>query len=461
MKYTATNRIQSAFDYLQAGDTEKAIEYLDFCWRGIGVRPPGADNPIEQAERLLLVGILTSKLGAQKNQSGAQEAAKDMLNEAQRLFAQASDPRKDKAQIELALCYWRCGEMKEAMVVASQIRSTQPTITFEALLTKALLETESGQIQKALATLSSSIEQTAATMPAVLRAQFHYERAVALRRLDPAKTLDRSLIEYEAALVYYEEAESKKGEAMVLNNLASIYRDYGSFTRAHIYAERTVSLFTQLGSKSRLAEAHDQRATIFLAEHNNQSAERAARQAVNILESGDQKALLARSLITLGQALARSGKHNEALDELERAAAISEHIGDPAGQSDACLVMIEELNLPPTDAIQALNQAMRSSSEPNRLFQASARVAETLLSDASSTLADLERHFHNARSMLIARAMKDANGSISRAATALGISHRGLAHIILTHHPEIKYRQRHRSIMKKSSVRKATSKTHK
>jgi hypothetical protein len=67
MKYTATTRIQCAFDYLQAGDTAKAIECLDFCWRGVGVRPPEAANPIEQAERLLLVGILTSKLGGKKS----------------------------------------------------------------------------------------------------------------------------------------------------------------------------------------------------------------------------------------------------------------------------------------------------------------------------------------------------------------------------------------------------------
>ena len=302
MKYTATERIQSAFHYLQIGDSEKAIECLDFCWRGVGVRPQAATNSIEQAERLLLAGMLTSKLGAEKRQAGAQEAAKDMLNEARRLFAKASDPRKDKAHIELALCYWRCGEINEGIALSTEIRSTQPTITFEAGLTKALLETESGQIQKALNTLSS-IEQSAPLMPAALQAQFHFERAVALRRLDPLKNLDRSLIEYEASLVHYEEAESKKGEAMVLHNLASIYRDYGSFTRARVYAERALSLWTQLRCESRIAEAHDQRATIFLAEHNNQWAEKAARQAVNLLEHGDQKSLLARSLITLGQAL--------------------------------------------------------------------------------------------------------------------------------------------------------------
>ncbi len=105
-----------------------------------------------------------------------------MLNEARRLFAQASDPRKDKAQIELALCYWRCGETNDGIALSTEIRSTQPTIAFEAGLTTALLETESGQIQNALSTLSS-IEQAVPRMPAPLQAQFHFERAVALRRL--------------------------------------------------------------------------------------------------------------------------------------------------------------------------------------------------------------------------------------------------------------------------------------
>ena len=123
--------------------------------------------------------------------------------------------------------------------------------------------------------------------------------------------------------------------------------------------------------------------------------------------------------------------------------------------------MIEELNLPCTTAIKALSQIRPSFCDSKRFLQASTKVAERVLADASPTLADLDHHLHKARSLLIARAMKDANDSISRAATMLGVTHRGLAHIILTHHPEIKYKQRPRSIVKKSSVRKVRSKAHK
>src|SRR5258708_4896276 len=175
-----TDQITSAFDELRLGETSAAIESLGSTWRGIGKRPPTAPTQRESAQNLLLCGMLSSKLGAERKTKGAQEAAKDLLNESFRLFTKLRDPLKAKAQIELALCYWRSGEINEAVAFITDIQPANPEIQFEAKLTKALFEREIGKIDTALDTLKS-IESSAEAMPPVLRGQFHHQRAVALR----------------------------------------------------------------------------------------------------------------------------------------------------------------------------------------------------------------------------------------------------------------------------------------
>src|SRR5437762_7791688 len=97
-----TDQITSAFNELRVGETGAALEVLASTWRGIGKRPTDAPTQRQTAENLLLCGILTSRLGAERKTKGAQEQARDLLNESIRLFTRIRDSRKYKAQIELA-----------------------------------------------------------------------------------------------------------------------------------------------------------------------------------------------------------------------------------------------------------------------------------------------------------------------------------------------------------------------
>ncbi|MDX6576504.1 MAG: hypothetical protein QOE96_2457 [Blastocatellia bacterium] len=445
-----TDQITSAFDELRLGETSAAIESLGSTWRGIGKRPPTAPTQRESAQNLLLCGMLSSKLGAERKTKGAQEAAKDLLNESLRLFTKLRDPLRAKAQIELALCYWRSGEINEAVAFITDIQPANPEIQFEAKLTKALFEREIGKIDTALDTLKS-IESSAEAMPPVLRGQFHQQRAVALRRTTSDGNLDRALVEYEAALVAYEEADCFKGEAMVRNNLATVYREFGDYQRAHFYAAKALRLFTQLGSQHLIAEAEDQRALIFLAEGNYSEAARLSRLAAAHLQDSDQKAIHGRTLITLGRSLARMGQVQEAREELERAAVIFEHTNDPVGQADSWLSMIEELPLPTRTALEAIAHAGRLITDTylaDRFRHAATKVGKQLIGDDTSTFADLDQHVVDIKSNLVSRVMAkhggaNARGAVVRAANELGITHTGLLWF-LNHHKDMGHKKRPR-----------------
>ena len=448
-----TDQISSALNDLRLGATNEAIDALGSTWRGIGKRPPAALTQRGSAENLLLCGMLSSKLGAERKTKGAQEAAKDLLNESFRLFAKLRDPRKAKAQIELALCYWRSGEINEAIAFIADVHPSDPEVEFEAALTKALFETETGKISAALETLHS-IEADAENMPPVLRGQFHQERAVALRSIPTTENLDRGLVEYEAALVSYEDAGCLKGEAMIRNNLASIYRDFGDYQRAHFYASKALRLFTQLGNQHLIAEAEDQQALIFLAEGNYSEAARLSRLAAAHLQDSDQKAMHARTLVTLGRSLARLGQFDEAREELERAGVIFEHTSDPIGQADVCLSMIEELSLPVQTALEAIARAGTLAAETylaERLRHAATKVGKQLICDDTRTFSDLDEHVTEIKSNLISRVLSkhggaNARGAIVRAASELGITHTGLLWF-LNHHKGIGHKKRKRTLL--------------
>lgn len=445
---TTTDQITSAFDELRLGETGAALELLGTTWKGVGVRPTDAPTQRQTAENLLLCGMLTSRLGAERKAKGAQEKAKDLLNEAYRLFIRVRDQRKHKAQIELALCYWRSGEINEAIAYIADVSPIDHQLTFEVALTKALFETEIGKLDDAFTTLNS-VERLADEMPFVLRGQFHQERAVVLRKTPTKANLDDAIVEYQGALFYYAKASCVKGEAMVRNNLASVFRDFGDYKQAHESAAKAVSLFVRLNNQHLIAEAQDQQASIFFAETNYPEAARLSRLAANALEHTDQKSMLGRTLVTLGRSLARLGKLALAQEELERAGAIFEHTNDPIGQANVHLTLLEELPLDINAAINNLARAAeltRNTHLAERFNNAALQLAIQILADNSQTYADVEQRVDEIKAKLVSRALTkhggaNTRGAIARASEELGVTHAGLLWF-LEQHKELGHKKR-------------------
>ncbi|MCA1614908.1 MAG: hypothetical protein LC800_12395 [Acidobacteria bacterium] len=198
------------------------------------------------------------------------------------------------------------------------------------------------------------------------------------------------------------------------------------------------------------------RARVLLAEGRAAEAEKAARASARSLERGGEHALLAEALTTHGVALARLGRHDDARATLRRAAHVAEGAGNLEGAGLAELTLLEELYdllapgearelyasadelLARTQSQQALSR-LRSAALRLVTSEAGARAGdlpagaagnapESFAPGADSapdpwagfSFKDEVRRFEED---LIERALRDAGGSVSRAARLLGFRH--------------------------------------
>lgn len=291
---TTTVDTQLVFDLCEAGRYGEATEALAH---------------LDPAEHPLAFGMVETA-------RGNQEAAKDFLSRCV----------GERAVTQLAIAYWRSGEVKEAR----DILKTAPE-SFERLLYQAIVETETAP-GKALDLLERA---SAFPVPSGSQARLHNQRAIALRRLGET---DRAIREYDAAIHYFTEAKSDC-LPLVLNNLAGIYLDCDMYADAHSRVDVAIRL---LGSDpSHLAKAYDQKALIYLAEGKLDQARNYANKAVSLIEQTDKKAWLAEFLITRAKVLSRAGEIGSSLIALDRVSSIGEYLNNDQVRFDAANLRTE------------------------------------------------------------------------------------------------------------------------
>jgi tetratricopeptide (TPR) repeat protein len=98
------------------GEYEDARKVLSDYWSRIGEHPKVEGlQPSIAAEVLLRAGVLTGIIGSKNQITDAQENAKDLISESLAIFElQRSGKKVAEAQTELALIYWRTGEIDNA-----------------------------------------------------------------------------------------------------------------------------------------------------------------------------------------------------------------------------------------------------------------------------------------------------------------------------------------------------------
>lgn len=167
-----------------------------------------------------------------------------------------------------------------------------------------------------------------------------------------------------------------------------------------------------------------------------------------------------------GVAQARHGDYAAALETLKRAATAAEEAGDREYAGQVFLTMIEELSASlPSEQIKDLYaQADQRLGEDvgRETLQRLRACARSLSGDSapSTTAADgtlripFAAEVRKCESALIKRALDEANGSVTRAARILGLTHQGLCYIINHRHKSLldaraPIRVRRKSLMKK------------
>lgn len=457
-------RCQLTKEMEESGDYEGARQAMGELWRGIGERPALAGlDKATQGEVLLRIGVLTGWLGSIKQIPDAQELAKNLISESIRIFEEANVAEKvDEAQTELARCYWRQGAFNEAramlQAVLERLADSDSEIKLLAITRSTIVERSAKRYHDALRIQTEYASLFAQSANDALKGKFYNEFAIVLGILGTVEKredyIDRALIEYTAASYHFEQAGHTVYCACAENNLAMLYLSLSRYAEAHEHLDKAQRVLAGLRDSVHLAQTMETRAEVLLAEGRNEKAEKVAGAAVQTFEQGDEQALLAEALTTQGSALARVGHHVRARQTLQRAATIAEQMGDRETAGRASLAIIEELSAHVAEAeLCALyihaDDLLVQTQQPDIItrLRAAARVVIRLLKPQTTTPefapADwrgfsLRETLHRYERAVIARALRDAGGKVSRAAKLLGFkNHQSLSSLINNRHKDL------------------------
>jgi CheY-like chemotaxis protein/tetratricopeptide (TPR) repeat protein len=468
----------------KAGEYEQASEALSEFWPERSGPPvlEGLDQAAT-AEVLLRVGGLAGWLGSAHQVEGSQETAKNLITRSIEAFEElGQSARVAEAHADLALCYWREGGLDEARVhlagAMSRLKNEDTDLKACVMIRSGMVEIAALRLNEALRIFDESLPLLEHSKDHALKGTHHNLFAVLFRRLGKAENrddyIDRALIEYTAASFHFEQAGHARYQASVENNLGFLFFTLGRFAEAHEHLRRAGSLFVQIGDEVHLAQASDTRARTLLAEGRLQEAKRFARSAVKTLEKGGEQALLAEALTTQGVVLGRLGNYSRSKALLDRAVEVAETAGDLEGAGRAKLSIIEELTEQTSvtelasiyeSALDLLQQS-QDPSAAQRLISCARRVIDTLAAakhernsevmESSWEGFSFKQEVLKSEGALIERALRDAGGSVTRAARLLGFRHhQNLISIINSRHKELlktrsTVRKRRRHIFSKS-----------
>jgi tetratricopeptide (TPR) repeat protein len=465
-------RCQVAEDLIHKGEYEAAREALGELWRGAAERPDveGLEEKTA-AEVLLQAGVLSGWFGKVK---GALEAAKDLISESAALFEKLGESnRAAGARADLSLCYWREGAYDEARAVlesAAALIKEDVTLKAKTVFRFALIESSAGRYSDALHLLTDSATLFDEGVSHTQRGAFHNELAIVLRRLGTAERrqdyTDRAIIEYTAAAYHFEQACHERYVARIENNLAFLLYKLGRYPDAHEHLTRAQSIFTRLRDKGSLAQVDETRARVLVAEHKYRDADRTLAGVLKTLEEGDESALLADALTVQGVVWARLCVHDASVNVLRRAADVAEAVGALTSAGQALLALIEEhgatWRLRPSEVYDAYLRADRllketQDAEDIARLRACARVVmrrHTVVQFGDNNFT-LPGAVHEFESKLIERALEESEGSVTKAARLLGLTHQTLNSILHTRQNQLSpkrkpVRKRLRSIIKGS-----------
>jgi len=454
----------------KAGEYEAACEALNEFWpkRNGSLKLNDLDEATG-AEVLLRVGALAGWLGSTDQAAGNQETAKDLITQSIDLFQHLGlSERVAEARGDLALSYWREGSFDEARITLVEaldsLGEKDSDLRALLLIRAGIIEERTQQLHEAMRFYNEAAPLLDRSEDHALKGQFHNEYGLVFNRLAAPENredyLDRALMEYTAASFHFELAGNSRYLARVENNLGYLFFTIGKYDEAHKHLDRARHLFFALNDAGAVAQVDDTRARTLLAEGRVSEGER-----------------VAEALTTHGVAHARLGDYPSAKRLLERAIEVAETTGDPEGAGRAKLSIIEELSgqtpAPQLVSIyQSAAELLKQSQDPStskRLIACAQKVIEGLRTREFQAYeakdlswASFKREIRKAEKALLARALRDAEGSVTKAAHLLGFKHhQSLISIINIRHKDLlktrsRIRKRRRHIFSQSRKTRKT-----
>jgi tetratricopeptide (TPR) repeat protein len=418
----AEMRCEAAKAFENKGGYEEARKLLATYWWRIGEHPKLTDlDQNASAEVLLRAGVLTGIIGGKNQIEDAQEKAKDLLSESHAIFeSQRNQKKVAETQTELALCYWRTGEISEARDLLKEALSRltiDSDLKAKAIIRLAIVERGASHHEKAFRILTKHGPLFDRIHNHTLKGSYHDTLGNALEDLSVLKKrrdyVDRALIEYAASSYHFEQAEHRCYLASVENNLGMLYFRINRCDEAHVHLDRARRVFQSLKDVGSMAQVDETRACVFLQQGRVIDAERVARLAVQNQEKTGRHALMAEALVTHGKALARLERYGAALLAFRRAIDLSEHAGNTTRAAGAALAAFQE-------------------------------IGKRLVVSEQGQAVSGKGWGHDKRAIehdLIKLALEQSNGSVTKAARNLGISYPSLNYMLRTRYKDLlKYR---------------------
>jgi tetratricopeptide (TPR) repeat protein len=462
---------EKARELERAGDYEHARAALGKLWTRIGERPAVDELPPEmRAEALLRVGALSGWLGSANQIPGAQEFAGDLLTESITLFETLKLPdKRAEAMTDLALCYWRSGAQDNGRALFRQALETAQTAQtkLRILSNASTVEISSGRYKEALTLLNDAASFLAEVSDDASYGRYYGQRGNAYLSLGGAENLDHALIEYSVASKHLAKAGHIRYLAGVENNIGFILLLLGRAAEALTHLDKARAIFVSLKDSRMVAQVNETRARVFLAEKRLAEAERAIFTAVTALEQGDDSSLLAEALATQGSIFAGSEKYDSARKAFDRASEVAAAAGDSHLAAVAQLRMIEEIGdvLSRAELLASYrsadqyvgDRASQSEQEGLRLCLRIIldKLEQLYMAEEELIGGTLEEEVNHFEAWLIARALERENGSITRAARALGLTHPGLSKILDGRQSTLAGARRPKRNRRKSIMRRA------
>ena len=458
----ALYRCQVALEQKDREDYAGAQEVMRDLWQGIGHRPEtGGLYPSVAAEVLLCVGILTSWIGSKNQITDAQETAKNFITESIAYFESANDVMKiAAARTEIAYCYWRDGELNEARIMlreALKKLTTEGATRARGLLKLTVVECSAARYDEALGILADNATLFQKIRNHTVKGTYHTEFAIILRNLAKSEKKDeylrQAISEFQKADQEFKLARNPVFRADVKNNVGLVLGNLSRYREAHKYLSEARRLSVSFKDKARTGIYDESAAQVFIAEGKFKDAEIVARKAVAAFEKSGHRCMMAEALITQGVALARSSRSERAQFIFQQAIQTALRVDALNMAGLATLAMVEEVGqLPPATLQAAYQQARewlaesRSQDVLRRLNEAANQVVASLGGELSTDEAnailftkpyDLQDRMLKYENTLIKQALAQANGSVTHAASLLGVSYQALCYMIESRHQSL------------------------
>lgn len=292
---------KTLFKLERKGRYEDALAEVRHLWPDLSAMPDvtGLDSR-DAAEMMLRCGSLIGFLGHIRPIPNAQEKSKNLLTQARTRFLEIYDIEKiAECENYLALSYWRTGEINEAEAWIEESQSRDlPDQSFHRLYShsiKCLTLLKKKDYKGILAYLLPLERNFLSSRDKGLSGDFFNNCAVAHQELGNP---DEAVKYYEMARDSYQIAGHKTYLGIIQNNLAMLYMRLRMFEKARNVSDDATKAFRLSKDRTREGFSLDTKAQILLAEGRHQAALETLEKAIAILKKTENSAYVIEAYMT-------------------------------------------------------------------------------------------------------------------------------------------------------------------